>query len=72
MLHHAFDDPPALEAQLPPGASEEEKLSAYRRVCGEIQAFVRDELKLLVEMEAASVCRDEKGAICTVEGVSCV
>lgn len=36
-IHHGFDDPPKLAAN---AKTEEEKLSPYRRVCGEIKNFV--------------------------------
>jgi len=37
VVHVGFDDPPALARN---ARSEEEALEAYRRVCGEIRAFV--------------------------------
>ena len=37
VVHVGFDDPPALARK---ARSEEEALEAYRRVCGEIRAFV--------------------------------
>ena len=37
VVHVGFDDPPSL---VPPGATEEEKLNAFRRVRDEIKAFV--------------------------------
>ncbi|MBI3039288.1 arsenate reductase ArsC [bacterium] len=38
MVHHPFDDPPAMEK---PEASEEENLKNYRRVRDEIREFVK-------------------------------
>ena len=38
-IHHGFDDPPKLAEN---AATEEEALAYYRRVCGEIRAFVEN------------------------------
>jgi len=41
VIHVGFDDPPKLAKELAEqGASEEEQLDCYRRVCAEIRAFV--------------------------------
>jgi len=39
VIHHAFDDPPALAAE---ASSEQEALNPYLRVCGEIRDWVAD------------------------------
>jgi arsenate reductase len=51
VVHVGFDDPPRLAA----GAqSEEERLAPYRRVCGEIRAFVETLPEALVALANAS------------------
>ncbi len=44
VVHHSFDDPPALAAG---ATAEEEQLAPYRRVRDEIKAFVADLPELL-------------------------
>ena len=51
VVHVGFDDPPRLAA----GAeSEDERLAPYRRVCGEIRAFVETLPEALVALANAS------------------
>ncbi len=45
-LHHSFQDPPKLAANL---ATEEEKLSVYRQVRDEIRAYLTTEFPLQVK-----------------------
>ncbi|MFN4244340.1 MAG: arsenate reductase ArsC [Tepidisphaerales bacterium] len=41
VVHHGFDDPPALARALGPDATEEQRLAPYRRVRDEIRAWVQ-------------------------------
>jgi arsenate reductase len=51
VVHVGFDDPPRLAAA---AESEEERLAPYRRVCGEIRAFVETLPEALVALANAS------------------
>lgn len=42
-LHHSFQDPPKLAANL---SNEEDKLAAYRKVCNEIKTYLQLEFPL--------------------------
>lgn len=41
VVHHGFDDPPALARTLGPDATDEQRLAPYRRVRDEIRAWVQ-------------------------------
>lgn len=45
-LHHSFQDPPKLAANL---TDEDKKLAIYRQVLGEIKAYIANELPDLVK-----------------------
>ncbi len=46
IFHHSFDDPPSLTELI---EDYEQKISEYRRVCKEIQIFIRDEFPELLK-----------------------